>query len=532
MRSIELFQHVIKIALFTGSRHIGVHVAMVICAVYGCSSRSGRDKLISFYRIPAVSFHKGQQDYELRKKRRAGFLAAISRRDVEAESLNNWRVCSRHFVSGKPADLYDITNPDWLPTLNLGHDKECCIEQLQLCTNRYKRAEERELKRKYLQEMLQEVPFIVVQLIEMVTEEEIKTIATEQIDIGRQYIEVNSTTEKPLCNRACEYEALQEQLSRARHTIETLTQELREHPPPFCEEQFVSDDFTKFHTGLPNFKILKCIYDHVSNGMSQEKGMKLSLFQEYVCVLLKLRTNAANEDLAYRFSVSCATISRIIRKWLPQMDRRMDSLIFWPERDALQKTMPQSFQQSFGKKVAVIIDCFEIFIERPSNLKARASTWSNYKHHNTVKVLLGITPQGVICFVSECWGGRVSDVRLTEDCGILKKLLPGDLVLADRGFDIGDSVAAMQAKLHIPSFTRGKSQLSATEVEETRKIANVRIHVERVIGCVRQKYKILQSTLPIQFVTTQKDADVPLIDHIVRVCCELNNVCDSVVPFE
>ena len=48
----------------------------------------------------------------------------------------------------------------------------------------------------------------------------------------------------------------------------------------------------------------------------------------------------------------------------------------------------------------------------------------------------------------------------------------------------------MQAKLHIPAFTRGKSQLSATEVEETRKIANVRIHVERVIGYVRQKYKI------------------------------------------
>ena len=84
-------------------------------------------------------------------------------------------------------------------------------------------AKERELKRKYLQEMLQEVPFIVVQLIEMVTEEEIKTIATEQIDIGRQYIEVNSTTEKPVCNRAWEYEALQEQLSRARHIIETLT---------------------------------------------------------------------------------------------------------------------------------------------------------------------------------------------------------------------------------------------------------------------------------------------------------------------
>ena len=46
----------------------------------------------------------------------------------------------------------------------------------------------------------------------------------------------------------------------------------------------------------------------------------------------------------------------------------------WPDRDILQKTMPTCFQESFGKKVAIIIDCFEIFIDRPSNLSARAST--------------------------------------------------------------------------------------------------------------------------------------------------------------
>ena len=266
--------------------------------------------------------------------------------------------------------------------------------------------------------------------------------------------------------------------------------------------------------------------------MTHERETKLTLFQQFACVLLKLRTNADIENLSHRFGVSSATISRILNKWLPHIDKRLCGLILWPDREALQKTMPQSFQRSFGKKVAVILDCFEIFIERPSNLRARASTWSNYKHHNTAKVLLGITPQGVISFVSECWGGRVSDVHLTEHSGILKKLLPGDVVLADRGFDIADSVSAMQAKLHIPAFTKNKNQLSALEVEETRKIANVRIHVERVIGSVKQKFKILQSTIPIQFVTKQKDRNTPLIDHIVRVCCELTNVCDSVVPFD
>jgi len=183
-----------------------------------------------------------------------------------------------------------------------------------------------------------------------------------------------------------------------------------------------------------------------------------------------------------------------------------------------------------GKKVVIIIDCFEIFIERPSNLQARTSTWSNYKHKNMAKVLIGILPQGVAGYVSEAWGGRVSDKYLTEHCGILRKLLPGDIVLVDRGFDIAESVGSMHAKLHIPAFTKGKTQLSALEVEETQKIANVRIHVERVIGAVRQRFPILH--VPIHYGMKRNGEDVPLIDRMLRVCCALNNVCDSVVPFD
>jgi len=192
--------------------------------------------------------------------------------------------------------------------------------------------------------------------------------------------------------------------------------------------------------------------------------------------------------------------------------------------------MPMEFRKSFGLKVAIIIDCFEIFIERPSNLLARAETWSSYKHHNTIKYLIGITPQGAVSFLSKGWGGRVSDKKITEKCGPLSKLLPGDVVLADRGFDISDSVGLMCAEVKIPAFTQGRSQLSPLEVESTRKIASVRIHVERVIGLVRNKYTILQDTLPIDFLQSNAGKD-PLVDEIVTVCCSLTNLCESVVPF-
>ena len=149
-----------------------------------------------------------------------------------------------------------------------------------------------------------------------------------------------------------------------------------------------------------------------------------------------------------------------------------------------------------------------------------------------MKILLGITPQGTVSFVSEAWGGRVSDKYLTESCGILQHLLPGDIVLADRGFDISDSVGMMQARLHMPVFTRGKSQLTALEVKNTRTIANVRIHVERVVGPVCQKYSVLKGILPIEFVTTKPGQDCPHIDKIVRICCSLSNLCDFIVPFD
>ena len=98
---------------------------MVLCVVVGCSKRSGRDKDVSFYRLPKITASKGSRVLELSKKRRAGYIAAISRGDLSEKILANDRICSRHFINGKPASLEDETNPDWLPTLNLGHSKVC-----------------------------------------------------------------------------------------------------------------------------------------------------------------------------------------------------------------------------------------------------------------------------------------------------------------------------------------------------------------------------------------------------------------------
>ena len=139
-----------------------------------------------------------------------------------------------------------------------------------------------------------------------------------------------------------------------------------------------------------------------------------------------------------------------------------------------------------------IIDCSEIFIQRPKNLTARAQTWSNYKHNNTVKYLIAISPSGAVMYLSSGWGGRVSDKQITIDSGFIDKLEAGDCYLADRGFNVKAELAVKGAVFKIPSFTKGKKQLAGSEVDMSRQLATVHIHVERVIGRLK-KFRILNS---------------------------------------
>ena len=100
--------------------------------------------------------------------------------------------------------------------------------------------------------------------------------------------------------------------------------------------------------------------------------------------------------------------------------------------------------------------------------------------------------------------------------------------MADRGFTIHDGVALKQAQLVIPVFTKGKEQLDPIDVEKTRGIALVRIHVERVIGLLSRKYTILENTLSVDLLASNPNGNpevqIPMINRIIRVCSGLVNV--------
>nr|XP_054597190.1 uncharacterized protein LOC129163465 [Nothobranchius furzeri] len=207
----------------------------------------------------------------------------------------------------------------------------------------------------------------------------------------------------------------------------------------------------------------------------------------------------------------------------------LSPLVYWAPSQCIQASMPHQYVEMLGDCVRVIIDCYEVFIEKVQNVRAKAETYSNYKSRQTMTYLIGITPQGAISFNSKGLGGRNSDKRVAESSGFLQMLSPGDIVVSDRGFDIKQCVALMGATLKIPAFTRGRSQRQAQDVDETHKIAHVRIHVERVIGWLRSKYAILNDTVHLGLVVPCEGEDITLLDKIVTVACSLTNMCPSVV---
>lgn len=114
----------------------------------------------------------------------------------------------------------------------------------------------------------------------------------------------------------------------------------------------------------------------------------------------------------------------------------------------------------------------------------------------------------------------------------MDKLVAGDMVMADRGFTIQESVSSRRAELVIPAFTEGKAQPDPINVERTRGIANVHIHVERVIGVLRRKYTILDGTQTTDFLINNPKSPMPLPDQILKISAALVNMCPPIIPFD
>ncbi|KAF0697432.1 Uncharacterized protein FWK35_00036902 [Aphis craccivora] len=229
--------------------------------------------------------------------------------------------------------------------------------------------------------------------------------------------------------------------------------------------------------------------------------------------LMKIKLDLSFSALSVLFNVHRTTVSRTFFNILDILCFKTKNLIFWPSKHTITETLPETFKKHYPN-TRCIIDCTEIKVEQPPTVEQRVYMYSHYKGCYTIKFLAAITPSGSVSFISKCYGGRSSDSFITNDSGFLKKLEPGDQILADKGFpgiktncENNNTILVMPPILH-------NGTLTEQEVLETYSIASIRIHIERFFARLKT-YGILKK-IPIEL--------LPYIDNIVHICCVLTNL--------
>ena len=192
-----------------------------------------------------------------------------------------------------------------------------------------------------------------------------------------------------------------------------------------------------------------------------------------------LRLGSPLKHTAWLFNLPKSTASRYIITRANFIYFKSGCVAIWLTKDTVIETMPECFKDTYPN-TRVIIDCTELFCQKPTSLTIQSSLLSHHKHHITYKDLVGISPSGPITFISEPYDGSTSDVEFVKICGILNKDLwsKDDEVMVDRGFTIKKQLEHLNFTFNIASFLAGKNQLSQEKVMESQTIAAVKIHVK------------------------------------------------------
>ena len=493
------------------------------CIVCGSTKKKGEK--VSMFRIPAEP------------NRRKQWLDVLS--IDEADVHSHTRVCSRHFLHGDSSNL---------PSLNLG---KCFASPKKKDTARGIRAQKRAL----MSPSITPPP----------SGKRVCSQATPSSSRGSSVVgqtPCSTDVEDPLCVSIGEpllsdssysvHELPSEQEDQVhvskvalKAKIEVLEAESSQSQyyrnvttsPYFRVEQIAKDDnLIRFYTGFNSYSLFLLFFEFlgpaVNNlqywGEAEQKTSRrrrtrvLSPLNQYFLTLVKLRLNLRERDLAYRFGVSTALVSKFFVTWICFIYQQLKEIDWTPCMEQVASTLPSAFKEKYFSTYS-IIDATEIFLETPSDLFMQSSTWSNYKHHNTAKALIGCTPNGAVTFVSKLYVGSISDVELTRVSGYLDTMngKRGASVMADRGFTVRDLLQDKGVDLNIPPFMEGRQQLSASDVKSGRGIASLRIHVERLIGRIKN-YAILKGTFPITMIR--------IADQILSVCAWLTNFQPALIP--
>ena len=227
-----------------------------------------------------------------------------------------------------------------------------------------------------------------------------------------------------------------------------------------------NDRVILYYTGFKNYKQFMLLYSALRPCVNHlPVNCHLKPQDQLFMTLIKWRL--ANDDfkLSSLFDLPEKVVAKVFVCWTNYLFYQLSEIDFWPSREIVSETMPMQFKAQFPT-TRVFNDATEVPIQKPGHIGNQSASYLSYKNTNTVKVLVGCTPRGLVSFVSDAYGGSTSDRQICERSDLIGKHLfnAGDSIMADRGFDVQDLFATKNVHVNSPSF------LTASEVVKDRRI--------------------------------------------------------------
>ncbi|XP_048514963.1 uncharacterized protein LOC112694884 [Athalia rosae] len=342
-------------------------------------------------------------------------------------------ICSDHFIGGKKSE--EELSPSYIPTIFPSIYK-CSKVNESSALNRYKRVMNRRMKAQLPSTSNAESN--VIESVEVMTEN--PPVVSSKVDqgcqidfysnsdINSQIFTCNRYVIDDLCHAETQTEIVEDTRSIKIHigNKKFVDKECGTPKKTFVdkESQANSKHLNGFTSVTKDQEIIDLAgvsfenFDFLLTRMSTRKKYIVSKEDRLLIFLMKMKTGLTFSALGVLFGVHRTTISTIFYETLQLLASATRNLVFWPDIDAVQETMPDCFLPDYNN-TRVIIDCTEFRIDIPKSVDNRFFTYSQYKKNFTAKVLIGITSGGFIFLRSDVAGGRKSDSQLTIESRLL-----------------------------------------------------------------------------------------------------------------
>ena len=294
-----------------------------------------------------------------------------------------------------------------------------------------------------------------------------------------------------------------------------------------------NDKLFQYYTGLPSFLVFDALLDYFADKTSnmqyvatarhehnasrflKKPGPKrtLSKSEEFFATLVRLRLGLPSKHCSRLFGISESTYSSIFNTWVIVIALELEKICCMPSAEITSNNIAPCFDRFPSTRI--VLDCTELFSQTPATLTNHKQLHSFYKHHSTVKFLVGMSPTGAITYISDMWGGRASDKKITSESDkLLHSLECGDKVMVDRGFTIQEELP-QGVKLIIPPFkNKTIGQFTPAQIQHSEHISAARIHIERAIRAIKES-RILEMEVKLAMVNN--------FENIFKACAYLVN---------